>query len=479
MAMVTLKSTSKANLSQTFPCDNNKNRDASFSSYLSSNEETLVCKLVDQSGEEHNNHLATKKEEDEEIGVFGAEKYFNGVMDEETSPKGGSSSKNYPHNKEKRVQPGTPSVRSESSWNSQTSLLQSRLRNPYQSNTSKAQRQKKNFFASLGCKCYCSDKNSVDVDEHVGEISFKKNNGAANSGTLVHGKASTTSPINNKPAAVVDLVGEALVEMNNSQKLDKLGVGLSRENCFTFPSSKPGMGSLPVKMPFQEQEEEEAEKVRKSLEVFGSPVFEKRNRSLGLDKRLTMLPWDEFPAKSGGVIFNNESDSDASSDLFEIESLTGKANPCMTPTTCYAPSEASIEWSVATASVADFSAMSDSEDLQRLSPMKMVPNNTRNAKTRMNKEIPRHRSAALLGCKSQKAVKIAGDAHKTYHHEKSNFDQQMMRRNRPESFVPATRFQAETSPNKLTGFDSRVQGQHALAAQSRSHSPHASHLLFM
>ncbi|CAB4264614.1 unnamed protein product [Prunus armeniaca] len=75
-----------------------------------------------------------------------------------------------------------------------------------------------------------------------------------------------------------------------------------------------------------------------------------------------MLPWDEFPANSGGVIYHNESDSDASSDLFEIESLTGKANPflarqasdaatsgCMTPTTCYAPSEASIEWSVVTA----------------------------------------------------------------------------------------------------------------------------------
>ncbi|BFG16671.1 hypothetical protein CerSpe_029450 [Prunus speciosa] len=136
-----------------------------------------------------------------------------------------------------------------------------------------------------------------------------------------------------------------------------------------------------------------------------------------------MLPWDEFPAKSGGVIFNNESDSDASSDIFEIESLTGKANPFL-------------------GRQASDAATSDCEDQQRPSPMKMVPNNTRNAKTRMNKDIPRHRPAALLGCKSQKSVKVAGDAHKTYHHEKT---------------VPATRFQAETSPNNLTGFDSSVQ----------------------
>ncbi|TQD78256.1 hypothetical protein C1H46_036201 [Malus baccata] len=502
MAMVTLKSTSTANISQTFPFENNAaNRDASFSSYLSGNEESFVRKLADQASKDqqqhnNNNHLGTKKEaaDDEEIGVFGAEKYFNGVMDEETSvtsSKSGSSSstKKYDHKKDKpvsmdhmkiRVQSGTPSVRSESSLNSQSALLRSASRNPYRTNTSKGHIQRKNFFASLGCKCVCSDKNSVDVDEHVGEISFKKNNHGANTGC-------TITPINHKPPDVVDIVDEVIVDMKKSEKLEKLGVGLGRENCFTFPTSKSGAGSLPAKMlPFQ-QAEEEAEKVRKSLEVFGSPVFEKRNKSFALEKKLKMLPWDEFPANSGRVIYNNESDSDASSDLFEIESLTGKANPflarqasdagCVTPTNCYAPSEASIEWSVVTASVADISMMSDFEDHQR--PAKMAPNST-NAKARMTKEIPRHRSGALLGCKSQKSVNVAGDAHRsTYQHEKSYFEQQVTLR-RAESYVPGTRFQAETT-NKLTGFDARVQGQRALAARPlpRSLSPHASHLLFM
>ncbi|CAN6727369.1 unnamed protein product [Malus baccata var. baccata] len=482
MAIVTSKSTSKANLSQTFPFENAAaNRDASFSSYFSGNEEAVVHKLADQASKEqqHNNniHLGAEKEaaDDEEIGVFRAEKYFNGVIDEETSvtsPKSGSGSTNkYHHNKDKpvsmdhmkiRVQPGTPSVHSESSWNSQSNLLRSALRNPYRTNTTTGNKQRKNFFASLGCKCSCSDKNSVDVDEHIGEISFKKNDNGANT-------SCTTTPINHKPPGVAEIVDEVVVDMKKSKKLEKLGVESGRENCFTFPTLKSGAGSLPPKMlPFQ-QAEEEAEKVRKSLEVFGSPVFVKRNKSFALGKKLTLLPRDEFPANSGGAIYNNESDSDASSDLFEIESLTGKANPFLarqasdagsaTPTNCYAPSEASIEWSVVTASVADMSMMSDFEDHQR--PAKMAPNST-NAKARMSKEILRHHSGALLGCKSHKSVKVAGDAHRsTYQHEMNNFEPQIMR-HRAESYMAGTRFQAETT-NKLASFDARVQGQHALA----------------
>ena len=112
-----------------------------------------------------------------------------------------------------------------------------------------------------------------------------------------------------------------------------------------------------------------------------------------------MLSWDATPKveteNSKGN--NNDTESDASSDLFEIESLTGKANPflarhasdaasgCVTPTTCYAPSEASVEWSVVTASAADFSVMSDYEELRPSitlqSPIKTFSATT-NAKTK-------------------------------------------------------------------------------------------------
>ena len=491
-------------------------RDASFSSYLSTNEETFLRKLNDQKSGQHNlnpvittispskgdqhKHLGTrKKEEEEEIGVFGAEKYFNGVMDEDSSKSSSSTCSyrnslvqqqrvNLDHMKLKDQHHGTPSVRSEASWNSQSALLTSGSRNPKRTNkTGSNKAQRKSFFSALGCSC--NDKNSVDInEEHVGEISFKQND--ANCGV--------TRP-NIKQS--LDLVSEALVKIKqtpdswvkeeilmNNEKIEKLGTGLNKENCsFTFPDSNSvAVSNLPIKIPTLQDMEDE--KVRKSIEVFGSPALEKRKKALGLEKRLTMLSWDaEFAAVKSGGNYTHESDSDASSDLFEIESLTGKNNPflarqasdgCATPTHCYAPSEASIEWDVATASAADFSsAMSDCEDLVRPSPT-----NTTSAKAaRMSKDmVPiRHRSTVLLGCKSQKSVKVATNAHRPYN-QKSVNDPQMMPRKPEMPFKPSTRFQAETT-SKLTGFDTRVQGQHALAPRSlpRAHSPHASHLLFM
>ncbi|KAK9935158.1 hypothetical protein M0R45_022270 [Rubus argutus] len=457
-------------------------RDASFSSYLSTNEETFLRKLADQKSNQNlspiittasasqgdkQNHLGTrKKEEEEEIGVFGAEKYFNGVMDEESSKSSSStcSSRKYhvhqqqvnlDHMKLKIHQPGTPSVRSESSWNSQSALLRSGSRNPNRTNKASNKAQMKSFFASLGCKCSCSDKNSVDVkEEHVGEISFKHNAGDGGGGGGAAANSGITTPHIKQS---LDLVGEALVKIKqtpeswvkeeilmNKEKLDKPGTGLSRENCFTFPASKPGVVSnLPIKMPTFEEIEEE--KLRKSIEQMLSQTVMQVQ---------TCLRLRASQGKNNPFLARQASDG------------------CATPTTCYAPSEVSIDWSVATASAADFSsAMSDCEDLVRSSPTKT---------SRMNKDmVPiRHRSAVLLGCKSQKAVKVAANAHRPYN-QKTNLDPQMTPHKPEMPFMPSTRFQAETT-TKLTGFDTRLQGQHALAPRPlpRSHSPHASHLLF-
>ena len=492
MAMITLTTACNPSLSQTLPFGNNNNnlRDASFSSYLNGSEETIIRKLAESSGNRVpviTTAEGRKKEDEEEIGVFGAEKYFSGIIDEESEKTTSmSSARKYQHKKDEQVeldttkkykiQPGTPSVHSESSWNSQSALLQIALRNPSKTKADKV--RGKGILASLGCKCYCSDKDSVEIKEQVGEISFNK---SATTTGAVQGKANKREPRKTD----VDLVDAVQVhtpclnykvtEEMQSNKLDELGIGLNRENCFTFPTLNSGVGTLPIKFQFQE----DLEKIpRKSLEVFGSPMLEKRNKSLSLERRLTMLSWDATPRvdESGGNY--NDSESDASSDLFEIESVTGKANPflarqasdatsgCVTPTTCYAPSEASIEWSVATASAADFSMMSDCEELR---PTKTtIPTNTvsssaiPNAKTKTNKEIQKRRSGILLGCKSYKAVRVAGDAYKTI--EKANVYPQIPHSS--DSFTPVTRFQAET---KLTSFNSR-QGQLSLATHTRSHS---------
>ncbi|CBI31966.3 unnamed protein product, partial [Vitis vinifera] len=367
-----------------FSHSDNHLRDVSFSSYVNGTDEPFVLKLAESNGSlstittspQERLYLGRKKAEDGEIGVFGAEKYFNGGMDEgkpsiankirgmnETprlaNKNGGTNEENF--------------MRSESSWDSQSALLTSVLRNPPRNKTKMT--PGKSLLASLCCKCSCSDKNSVETDEYVGE--------------------------------------------NRSNK----------ENCFTLPVAKSGAGNLAVKLQLGEGE---GRKPRKSLEIFGSPILQKGHKSLSLERRLTMLSWEATPrVEEPGI--NNDTESDASSDLFEIESLSSRVAPflarqesdgmsgCITPTTCYAPSEASIEWSVVTASVADYSVMSD----------------------------------------------IAGDAYMT--NDKAISDP----RGRPRSsaFVPmpTTRFEAETT---LTGFGSG-------SSFSRSHSQHASHLLYI
>ncbi|KAK3223055.1 hypothetical protein Dsin_010080 [Dipteronia sinensis] len=493
MAMVTITS---SGLTQkiSYESSNNNLRDASFSSYLNSAEESFVRKLAQSSQnlsplmstQEEQDYLGRKKEEEDgEIGVFSAEKYFNGVMDDsprvpKLCKKNRQYVKDHHHHQQMdllppvktKIQSGTPSVISESSWNSQIALIQSASRNNPSRKENKA--QKKKFLAGLRSKCSCSDKDSVEITEHVGETSFKRSS------------SPNRSVVQSNAIQVDDLAGSIKEE-----------VGLIRENCFSFPTTNSVVGNLPVQVKVHFQEDQEDEKLRKSLEAFGCPVLEKRDsKSSSIDKRLALLSWDatkrvediKFSAIYGENY--NDTESDASSDLFEIESLTGKVNPflarqgsdaasdCVTPT-AYAPSEASIEWSVVTASAADFSGMSDYDELRpattMTSPVKAF-SATSKAKTKTSStEMPKRRPSISLGCKSHKAVRVAGDAcYKT--NEKANYDQRMHRMS--DSFTPTTRFQAET---KIIGFDSR-QRQHALAATRslpRSHSPHPSHLLYI
>ncbi|KAJ7953801.1 protein PHYTOCHROME KINASE SUBSTRATE 1-like [Quillaja saponaria] len=465
MAMVTLTPTTNTSYShsQTFDFENSNNhlRDASFSSYLNSTDEDFVQKLADSS-QNLSSIISTKrdgvllggKKEDGEIGVFGAEKYFNGGIDEGSPRIANMSTRKYRPKKDEQVdlatrkcknQPGTPSVRSESSWNSQSALLQSSLRNPSAAKKNKA--HGKSFLATLGCKCL--DKNSV-ISENAGEIDLSN---IANYG-VAYVKSSTKKSFK----AGQDLNG--LVQNK--------GMVLNRENCFQFPD-------MPVKLQFQQEGED---KPTKSLEVSGSSILDKRSKSLSLDKKVKMMSWDatprveeiEFSASAGGHY--NDTESDASSDLFEIESLSGKPQPFLArqasdaaSTTCYAPSEASIEWSVVTASAAEFSMMSDYEDLRpaaRITSPAKTPSASSSGKTRSkSREIQRLRPGIFLGCKSHKAVRVAGDAYRM--NEKANFDTQIQRK--PDSFPQLTRFSDET---KLGNFHSR-HGQHAFPTDSLRH----------
>lgn len=351
-------------------------REASFSSYLNGDEKTFILKL----GATPSIYLPKSAGDDKEIDVFDAQKYFNDSPNRSPNLGGKSFST---RDLKKDVFPAAIkgeapsiaalSVRSESSWNSRSSLLQTVPRSRKAKN--------KSFLSSIGCNCSCL----------------------------------TTSIIN---------------------------------------------GRSKTKEKMQLQARDEAAKRRSH-----SPIHVKgKNNCFNMEKKLNMVTWDaitplstaeelKIPSISSEMHNDHDSDnSDASSDLFEIESLYID-NP-FDPTTCYAPSEASIEWSVVTASAADFSLLSDSDEISSIIQTPCIKKSGLNSRTCSFKETPKIRPSILSGCKSQKSVSVAGDAH--------------ARR----ALAPMTRFHEESklsfdTKKRQSSFDHRILSQPRSATSAR------------
>ncbi|KAE9607373.1 hypothetical protein Lal_00026957 [Lupinus albus] len=414
-----------------------------------------------------------------EIGVFGAEKYFN---EEELNTSRGSNKAvtKYMHQRDQQIaletmnykaQYGTPSIRSESTTsNSQSALLQ---RNSQRNMKNKV--HAKSFLAGVGLKCSCSDKDSVDINSKSSdEISFNKTDTYG----IVHGKTTPRKIFNvgldanhsviiNKP--IPNLLINKDVHLQKPEKLEM--VGMKRENSLAFTSKNFGLrnNNHQVKMILQLEQEEEIP--RKSLEVFGSPIFPSR------DIPTTKFEEIDFPRNSSSN-FINDAASDASSDLFEIESFKEKPNSffldrqasCVasSPKSCYAPSEASIEWSVITESAAVISDCDEDQMSQGTirSPIRVSLSSSSNGKSTKSKRDMQKRPSMLLGgCKSHKAVRVAGVA-------PISTSSQVQPHSNNISRVP--RFPAE---KKLGNFGARHGQKHAYA--STPHSPHSSKLLYI
>ncbi|EOA25876.1 hypothetical protein CARUB_v10019254mg [Capsella rubella] len=404
---------------------------SSSSSYLSIKEDGVVTtkKLmepsktltvsINQKGDElgKETKIVKKASEDPEIGVFGAEKYFNGDMDNSdqgssvlslslTNPEAERTILDQKQSEKKST--GTPSVRSESSWNSQSVLLQNKLVNSCNSSlqekkNSKGQIQKvssnkKSFLANLGCKCACSDGNSVDVDEN---ISVKRSS-------------------------------DPNISVFTKRKMEN------------HMSSSANMNSDLIRIQKQEELSQ-----RKSLEVFGSPVNIEKKRIV-VQQKLALRPWESRTEEED----KKSEASDTSADLFEIESLTGKPKPLLTrqgsdpaSPTCYAPSEVSVEWSIVTASAADFSVMSECATSpvrrnSRSSQIPRIPIIAKPAPQRRNSSSSSGGgSGFLLSCKSHKSVRVSGDLER----------RSSMNKTQP-SYVP--RFPMETT-TKPKSFEAR------------------------
>ncbi|XP_059642683.1 protein PHYTOCHROME KINASE SUBSTRATE 3-like [Cornus florida] len=381
-------------------------RVASFSAYLNTPEEkNFVLKLDGAimesspaiiSPEETPRSSGRSKTKEGEISIFGADKYFNMKMDYGT--RGMTDNKERKqwqkkedrddlHHLKPRFRTGTPSAPSEASWNSQAALL------PSLAKASPQMKQKraigKRFFLGFGCSVPCMDKKSVHTSESA--------------------------------------------EQNESKQSQH---GSKRGDHFAFPILNPGVENLPVKKQLEEEEKKTEEEARKSLEVFGSSTTKKGDIAVNLERKLSMLTWDAIPKAptlpttlvGSCTAVCDDMASDASSDLFEIENISGTGqyslltrqasdnmSGCMTPTTLYEPSEASIEWSVVTASVADVSVISDYDEKYIINAGDMTGaiTTSKAAKTRsIASNAQKNLPGGLLGCRAHKAVSVAETAYR-------------------------------------------------------------------
>nr|GEU36410.1 protein phytochrome kinase substrate 1-like [Tanacetum cinerariifolium] len=347
----------------------NSLRDVSFSSYLNKADENMIRKLTNH---DHHYPIRNKPEEDE-IDVFGAEKYFKGEIedgdnqnslkfidtDEKIVEFGRSFSANQ-RSDQIRIQ--TPSIRSNGSLNSRSELI-SRPKQPSRKleNGSKT----KNFFASFHCNCI--NKKSTQINE-------KKF-------------------IQSKPH-------------NFETRTDHFSTNFApktvRNDYFSFPvlnSTEPNSNF-------------------RSKNLAGKVVRDNGNNNgqLSLGRKLTLLhDWDvnipvedEMYIPSSGM-YNNDIDSDSSSDLFEIESFSTAGNSSFLPhrkseSNCYAPSEVSVDWSVVTASAADFDGGDYGGGGWR--------DSGGNIPVTENKDEAKKRPGILSGCTSYMAVRVADDESK-------------------------------------------------------------------
>ncbi|CAI9112174.1 OLC1v1012578C1 [Oldenlandia corymbosa var. corymbosa] len=343
-----------------------------------------------------NHHLqrTSSSSHNGEIGVFGADKYFNTPLECDTAMENELENNQVPVDLpglNLNFRPKTPSMSSEaSSWNSQAALLRN-LSQRGMSQQARAPRRanRRRIFATFGCSGQCLEKGSVSIAETPQKETRRR----------------------------LDHFAFPVLNNNDPQRIAQV--------------KKPPLLEGFIEAP------------RKSLEVFGSGRMKNGDIiAKNLARNLSMLTWDAIPKSkiastttigSTTICHDQDMTSDASSDLFEIEDLTGGygilSNNNMEDDNQeieginhhgneYAPSEASIEWSVVTASAAaDFSSVISDYDEKYvgISGEQMIHSRNNNnssshrnfkAKNLEGKEAQRGRPGGLLGCKSHKAVNV-------------------------------------------------------------------------
>ncbi|KAM0020102.1 putative protein PHYTOCHROME KINASE SUBSTRATE [Helianthus debilis subsp. tardiflorus] len=374
----------------------NSFRDVSFSSYLNQAEEHMIRNLTDQAS--HVKNKQEKDKDDEELGVFGAEKYFKGEIEDVESKNDQQFVDKYDtqtkiHQQKviaeqfdpnfavklkadhtKLTSTHTPSVQSNVSYNSNTGLLP-------RANLSKGRIERgsktKTFLATFGCNC---------IDKKSTQISEKR--------------------ISKPHTRLCDFDPKA----SSLPSKSKLTERTARNDYFTFPV----LNSTDLNSNNSDRSN------LKYGNLAGKGEDGNNGGHLSLGRKLSLLNnWDvdistedEMYIPASGMYNHHDVDSDSSSDLFEIESFSTTCdNSFVAPRTSngYAPSEVSVDWSVVTASAADFSVVSDYEEMRTGGGWRVSGGNGRGM---VNRDEQTKRPGILSGCTNYKAVRVAGDGYK-------------------------------------------------------------------
>ncbi|KAH7683599.1 hypothetical protein IHE45_05G193700 [Dioscorea alata] len=324
----------------------NNGRDDSFSSYLNLIRESFAKDQTDNSGDTPATmriSIGKTQGEDGELDIFRAEKYFSGVMDGESTNMGKSPVISS-YKKEGKMMSlksisMTESTCSEASANSRNTLLRDHRRKLSSSSSSNGRRRRR-LLRVFG-RCSCSGKDATRVEEDI--------NG------------------------------------NKKQEffVERSSFATKIEDALTFMTLNSQMGA--ARMTIQK-------------ETFGSPFIEKSVMVSTLRKSLTLLTPPLVTKQQQQQQQQQQQDDDdddddddllseTSSDLFEIDSLSINGSSLFRPETGYEPSEASIDWSVTTASAGN-------DERPRLD----IHEGKRPSKS--------GKHSMLLGCASEKAVNV-------------------------------------------------------------------------
>ncbi|XP_074584934.1 protein PHYTOCHROME KINASE SUBSTRATE 4-like [Curcuma longa] len=400
--------------------------------------------------------------DDTEISIFDAERYFNEGHEpvKATIFLNGPAERCdlYPRDDGQAKLGRTTSIHSapttassEASWNSHSGLLANSARKyPSKSPSSSGRR----LFRR---NCPCLGKKAVDVDEKCSELISPLHSGLELKSSSVIAKTpifrETEVGLSSIPqrAKTEEIKREFGVEEMRKVKIPpricspnpsvfSASTRLSPARTFppevdrltvssAIPFGNPAGFSFPVLNPSSVNSAQEPP--RESLEIFRptKETADSANAPSDFQHRSVVFPFSDEVGRNSFTFpvipklpVDDDAASDASSDLFEIESFSTQsmyrwrdshehvrrgvdheATPSIAPSECYAPSEVSVQWSVTTAegfdraSLANFSSAASHCDDLRIVEVE---------RQRFAGGGGRRRCSGLLSCRSEKAVSV-------------------------------------------------------------------------